>query len=430
MALPTHLSPNKGTTNVSQNKHHQSYHSFSIMRRPSDSDLLDTYSITPATVTPTQSTNNDDDSVTYNNIDSSLNPSNTPTNPTSNLNLNYINMSNLSSIMLNNSSQRLSVNSNVSLTKSITNNVFDDINICTLDEEYSDNTSLYSEVKLPDSFIKTKNRNYSINVSLKNHGYIVIKTIEKRKYGFVYYAKQVNTNTEVIIKTCSKSVYRGNTCMAKQNIIHEGKIMKFIQHHNPPKNFIKCLDFFYDDKFIFLVQQFGGINMFEYIKSSHEMIKDGEIPIQEWKRHCKILIKQILLYINWMHNHVFLCHLDISLENMVINNVEYDYHLKKFTNHGNLSIIDFDYSEVISPKTEYKCSKFVGKLTYMSPKLYQNKPFNAKKNDIWGLGVCIYIILTGNNPYQKPSMEDPYFGVLYIYIIYFIHVRSILENTY
>ena len=42
--------------------------------------------------------------------------------------------------------------------------------------------------------------------------------------------------------------------------------------------------------------------------------------------------------------------------------------------------------------------------------MYNNqKAFDARKADIWALGVCLFMMLTGLPLYNKPSSDDEYF---------------------
>eukprot|EP00488_Nonionellina_sp_1-RS-2012_P000591 TRINITY_DN11581_c0_g1_i1.p1 TRINITY_DN11581_c0_g1~~TRINITY_DN11581_c0_g1_i1.p1 ORF type:complete len:111 (-),score=26.33 TRINITY_DN11581_c0_g1_i1:48-380(-) len=55
-------------------------------------------------------------------------------------------------------------------------------------------------------------------------------------------------------------------------------------------------------------------------------------------------------------------------------------------------------------------SKFCGKQNYKLPEVMnQKKSFDAKKNDIWCLGVCIFMIMTGLAPWNVADDTDDAF---------------------
>ena len=54
---------------------------------------------------------------------------------------------------------------------------------------------------------------------------------------------------------------------------------------------------------------------------------------------------------------------------------------------------DFGLSSVFSPNSTFQSRKFVGKPSYWSPEVSQRKAFNAKSNDIWCLGVTLFMMV-------------------------------------
>ena len=68
-------------------------------------------------------------------------------------------------------------------------------------------------------------------------------------------------------------------------------------------------------------------------------------------------------------------------------------------------------------KDIFKYDKYVGKARYVSPELFmaQRKKtgsYNAKLNDIWSLGVCLFIMCVGWHPYNNPTDVDYQFGLI------------------
>ena len=66
----------------------------------------------------------------------------------------------------------------------------------------------------------------------------------------------------------------------------------------------------------------GGIcNLFNFVSKAHRIINTGAIHIDEWHKVCKIIFKQMIETIEYIHSRN-VCHFDISLENFVINDVQ------------------------------------------------------------------------------------------------------------
>jgi serine/threonine protein kinase len=53
-----------------------------------------------------------------------------------------------------------------------------------------------------------------------------------------------------------------------------------------------------------------------------------------------------------------------------------------------------------------------GKLTYMSPEIYENRDFRASAVDVWALGVILFIMVSGVPPVERPSPIDPRYAMI------------------
>ena len=73
--------------------------------------------------------------------------------------------------------------------------------------------------------------------------------------------------------------------------------------------------------------------------------------------------------------------------------------------------IDFGLAEVFS-NGNFKSNKFCGKLGYKSPEVIQKRQFNAIQNDIWCIGLCLFILLIGSAPFESASFEDHRFVLI------------------
>eukprot|EP01084_Bolivina_argentea_P030413 56367_1 len=167
----------------------------------------------------------------------------------------------------------------------------------------------------------------------------------------------------------------------------------------------------------------SGTDFFQFVRKCHEYIAKGILEIKEWHRFCKIAMKQMVNLLDWMHNKMGCCHLDISLENFVINNVMVmmtgrDGTKIEFSDNFQIKLIDFGLAEVFNSSTEdgeidFVCTKYVGKTQYKSPKVYgKKKAFDARKADVWSLGVCFFMMIIGGGPFTKATIKDPCFEII------------------
>ncbi len=62
------------------------------------------------------------------------------------------------------------------------------------------------------------------------------------------------------------------------------------------------------------------------------------------------------------------------------------------------------------PDNDCKSNKHCGKKQYKSPEVIDHKPqFCAKSNDIWGLGVIIFMLTVGHPPWIAAKSTDVVF---------------------
>jgi len=134
------------------------------------------------------------------------------------------------------------------------------------------------------------------------------------------------------------------------------------------------------------------------------------------RKFSKYLFWQMIVVVKWLHNDMNICHLDISLENILIQNATFvpSNDGKTFTINPNVNIkiCDFGLAEIFR-QDSFRCTKFCGKTNYKAPEVYgKNGVFDARKADIWSLGVVLFCMLVGSPPYNKPVDSDQ----AYLYI--------------
>jgi serine/threonine protein kinase len=56
--------------------------------------------------------------------------------------------------------------------------------------------------------------------------------------------------------------------------------------------------------------------------------------------------------------------------------------------------------------------KFSGTLSYSSPEMNANKEYDCFADDLWGLGVLLFILAFGFQPFEKATMDDPHYNMI------------------
>ena len=87
-------------------------------------------------------------------------------------------------------------------------------------------------------------------------------------------------------------------------------------------SFTRYINFINDSSSLsyYLIMENGGNDLFDFIIEAHELISLKKLRIKEWRKYTKYLFWQICVVIRWLHNDLNCCHLDISLENILIRN--------------------------------------------------------------------------------------------------------------
>ena len=123
---------------------------------------------------------------------------------------------------------------------------------------------------------------------------------------------------------------------------------------------------FDDDTSYYLSMEHGGSDLFDFIIEAHELIACKKLKIKEWRKFTKYLFWQMIVVLKWLHNDMNICHLDLSLENILIKNGDFiaiDKDETQYTINSNvqIKICDFGLAEIFDENTNFQCTKFVEK---------------------------------------------------------------------
>jgi len=110
----------------------------------------------------------------------------------------------------------------------------------------------------------------------------------------------------------------------------------------------------------------------------------------------KHLFRQMLYAVGYLHSRNIV-HRDIKTENFLlvgeVGTPEAD----------TLKLCDFGTSAILT-SDQPRCMENIGTLSYTAPEVYANKGA-AVPSDCWSLGVVLYVVLTGTNPFRVPGRK-------------------------
>jgi len=149
------------------------------------------------------------------------------------------------------------------------------------------------------------------------------------------------------------------------------------------------------------------VKIVESFESDHditmvmELCKGGELYdslIDEGsysQRRAAELFQMMAQAVNYCHQ-VGVVHRDLKLENFVFES--------KPTTQSTLKLIDFGLSvKHVGSKGIRKMKSVVGTAYYMAPEVLDSKKSYDSKCDVWGLGVILFMMLTGSPPFNGSS---------------------------
>jgi len=260
-------------------------------------------------------------------------------------------------------------------------------------------------------------------------GYVDCVKLANTLQGTIWSGKQQSllSKQNVVIKITDRQLHSKSTAIVNglyhithEDIKSETDILKYLTSDEKcPTSIVKYVDFIQSDAHYYLVMENGGHSLLEFVQKAHPYITDGQIEIHEWHKAVKIILKQMIEAIEYIHSKN-ICHFDVSLENVLINdNIDVQYYSDRNGNQRlrfccdndqiQVKLCDFGLAQLGSNEGSFESDRYVGKPRYSSPELIQQKRYDASKNDVWCLGVCLFMLIIGGAPWNRACKKDKSF---------------------
>lgn len=216
--------------------------------------------------------------------------------------------------------------------------------------------------------------------------YIWQKQLQKSIFGEIQLAHDNHTNTFVAIKLSRIDSLDNPPKEVVEDPRQEVQIINYVNSQGIHQNVIDVLETFQTNEYECTVLPYCPKgDLFERVGT-----------LSEVEMFCAF--QQIVNGVHHIHSKG-IAHLDLSLENVLIND------------SGFLKICDFG----LARKWSDPCGR-VGKLFYMAPEIVypdlQGDKYDCRMADMYSLGVCLFIMHTGFQPYEKPTEHCRSFVVL------------------
>jgi serine/threonine protein kinase len=202
----------------------------------------------------------------------------------------------------------------------------------------------------------------------------------------IYFGVDVQQRINVALKVVDFSRL---TCNEKRlHLQHRFQVETDILSSIAHKNIITLYDFnFHPDKGVMVLEYAEGGDLFECCKQSHH----HGMPESEAKGVMVGLIEAV----RYIHSNNIV-HRDLKPENVLLRS--------KHTTHGVL-LADFGFAAYCEEGETL--TELVGTLNYVAPEVLRSKPY-GRPIDVWALGVIMFIILSGDFPFNDDDRNILY----------------------
>lgn len=244
----------------------------------------------------------------------------------------------------------------------------------------------------PSKFLST----YQLPVAFTSR-YKLLEELGFGGFGFVYSVFRLSDGARFACKFIFKSKV-SRTSWTIDRVLGkcpmEVAVLKNVRH----ENIIEFVDYFDDAALCYCFTKMHGTEWSTNDTTPKspdsrrsmdlfECIEKFESFAEPLARH---IFVQIVRAIAHLHE-IGLVHRDIKDENILIDD---NFHVK---------VIDFGSAAFFDPTGKKLFDLFLGTKQYASPEILQQKQYRGPEAEMWALGCCLYIILTGLVPFSSAA---------------------------
>ncbi|KAI8805839.1 kinase-like domain-containing protein [Cladochytrium replicatum] len=230
-------------------------------------------------------------------------------------------------------------------------------------------------------------------------------------FGFVHVALRRFDCTEVAVKFILRKKVPAASCVMDQDlgaVPMEVFALKNLRH----SNIIQFLDYFEDARYFYLVTELHGSpwsstavptpgisqNSSQQQQQQHTIKRRTSCDLFECiEQHTRFpeplarhIFRQIVRALAHLHS-LSIVHRDIKDENIL---VDASYNVK---------LIDFGSAAFFARDGSTEFDRFFGTFQYAAPEILRGERYSGPQAEVWALGCCLYVMLTGEAPFDEPA---------------------------
>ncbi|KAK6522788.1 Chk1 protein kinase [Arthrobotrys megalospora] len=208
---------------------------------------------------------------------------------------------------------------------------------------------------------------------------LVSETLGRGAYAFVRKGKDPKTGTICAVKFIHKQYSEKYGHVTPKQLLME---VGLHQHVGAHRNVIEFYASSESEIWRWIAMEFAdGGDLFDKI--------EADVGVQADIAH--FYFHQLLAGTEFIHSKG-VAHRDIKPENILLDS------------NGNLKIADFGFATLFKHKGQVKKStQLVGSPPYVAPEVSEGKGYIGDQVDVWSCGVVLFVLLTGNTPWDEPT---------------------------
>ncbi|XP_014248483.1 testis-specific serine/threonine-protein kinase 3-like [Cimex lectularius] len=216
---------------------------------------------------------------------------------------------------------------------------------------------------------------------LTNRGYIIENIVGEGSYAKVYQCKKVDNGKTHWLACKVIDAAKAPANFAKKFLAREIDILTKISH----PHIIHLYSMLHKgNKFFIFMRLAEKGDLLEYILKKNQV---GEGRARSWTA-------QLALALEYLHE-MGIVHRDIKTENILI------------TASFNAKLSDFGFARNIYQNgVENLCQTHCGSMPYTAPEVLRGRKYDARKSDMWSLGVVTYVMLNRRLPFTGSTNQE------------------------
>ena len=221
----------------------------------------------------------------------------------------------------------------------------------------------------------------------KIRDFIIIKEIGQGSFGSVFLVEKETNKKKYALKVINKD-FLSRTERTEEALI-ERLILSRCKH---PSIVRLSLSFQSKNKLFFVMEYCPNKDLDELLRKFGTF--DPDLALQ--------IICELVNVIDYLHNEMNISHNDLKPSNILL---DANFHIK---------LIDFSTAKIkgkifdkhkgdFIPSEESISKDIIGTAEFISPEMVNQKITDYKTNDIWALGIIIYMIFNGVSPFKDKN---------------------------